>query len=495
MIPRRRFLFAPLAWPFASGAGAAVTPRPTKAIALLPGNWADPTILKNGPDYYMTHSSFQRQPGLLIWHSRDLRRWKPVGHAVLNQKGAIWAPDLIKHQGRYYIYYPVVDAGKFANWVVTADSPTGPWSAPQPIGAGHIDPGHVVGDDGKRYIHLSGGRVVEMSADGLRATTAPKQVYEGWPIPEDWAIECVCLESPKLLKRGGWYYLTSAQGGTAGPSVSHMVISARSRTPVGPWENSPYNPIIRTWSREELWWSKGHGTLVEGPEGEWYCVLHGFRNGHRTLGRCTLVEPVEWTADGWFRAGARWPRGWDNAVKIDMPMSDDFRGKQLGVQWYFHQHYDPARFALTGDALQMEGVGDDPGQSRTLCVAPLHTSYEIETEVEVEGNAVAGLMLFCNANEYLGLSVSKENVVRRPQKGYRRYGRTDEPAIGSSRAGLKIVNDAQDVRFYFKEGARPWRVMQPAMEISGGGVVQAALFVSGAGRGRFRCFRYQPLRG
>jgi hypothetical protein len=81
-----------------------------------------------------------------------------------------------------------------------------------------------------------------------------------------------------------------------------MVVSARSKGPLGPWENSPYNPIIRTWDRDEAWWSKGHGTLVEGPGENWYCVLHGYMNGYRTLGRCTLIEPIEWTDDGWFRA-------------------------------------------------------------------------------------------------------------------------------------------------------------------------------------------------
>ncbi|MCU0246306.1 MAG: family 43 glycosylhydrolase [Bryobacter sp.] len=488
----RRHALASLTFPALCRA-AAVPPRPTKSVPLLLGNWADPTILKDGNEYYMTHSSFQRQPGLLIWRSRDLRRWKPVGHAAVNQKGSIWAPELIRHGGRYFLYYPLVDGGKSSNWVTTADSPAGPWSTPEPIGAGNIDPGHIVGEDGKRYIHLSGGRVVEMSPEGTRAATEPKQIYEGWAIPPDWAIECVCLESPKLLKRGGWYHLMSAQGGTAGPSVSHMVISARSRTPVGPWENSPYNPIIRTWSREEPWWSKGHGTLVEGPEGQWYCVLHGFLNGQRTLGRCTLIEPVEWTADGWYRAVARWPRGWEKSVRVDLPLSDDFRGKQLGIQWSFHQLYDPSRFTLTGDSLELQAKGVDAGESQPLCVVPLHPAYELEVEVEAVGEALAGLMLFSSANEYLGLAISQTGVIRRVQKGYRRYPRTAEPSIGGTRAALRIVNDRQDVRFYYRNGASEWKVMQPAAEISAGGVVQAALFASGAGAGRFRGFRYRAI--
>ena len=71
MNSRRQFLKLPAPWLLAAGARAAIPPRPTKAIPLLLGNWADPSILKDGSDYYMTHSSFDHQPGLLVWHSKQ----------------------------------------------------------------------------------------------------------------------------------------------------------------------------------------------------------------------------------------------------------------------------------------------------------------------------------------------------------------------------------------------------------------------------------------
>ena len=472
-------------------------PRPTQAKPLLIGNWADPSILKDGDDYYMTHSSFDFQPGLLVWHSQDLRTWRPISHAVMNQEGSIWAPDLVKHQGRFYLYYPAAGT----NWVVTADSPRGPWSPPRSIGVGHIDPGHVVGDDGKRYVHLSGGHAVEMAADGLQALTAPKVVYAGWPIPQDWAVECFCLESPKLTKRNSWYYLTSAEGGTAGVSTSHMVVSARSRNPLGPWENSPHNPVIRTWSRDERWWSKGHGTLVEGPGDQWYCVLHGWMNGYTTLGRCTLIEPIQWTEDGWFRAADRWPSGWDRAVKVAMPMSDEFDGDRLGIQWQFFRHYDADRFKVADGRLTLQALGTHPGDSLPLCVMPLDRAYEVETEVEAQGQATAGLLLFFSPQVYIGLSISAEGIVRRVQEAFQRYGGTEEPRLDRSRVAIRIVNDKQDVRFYYRDDAGSWRIMQPSMEISGahhnaiGGwhAVRPALFVSGKGQAQFSYFCYRPL--
>ena len=472
-----------------------MTPRPTEARPLLIGNWADPTVLKDGDNYYMTHSSFEFQPGLLIWQSNDLRSWRPVAHAVVNQDGSIWAPDLVKHDGRFYIYYPAAGT----NWVVTADRITGPWSKPVSIGAGRIDPGHVVDDEGRRYVHLSGGYAVEVSADGRKAITPATQVYEGWPIPRDWTIECFCLESPKLTKRGEWYYLTSAQGGTSGPATSHMVVSARSNGPLGPWENSPHNPIIRTWDRDEAGWSKGHGTLVEGPGNDWYCVLHGYLNGYRTLGRCTLIEPIRWTADGWFRAVDRWPdEAEDFRGEAVMPLGDEFDGGRLGLQWQFHRQFDDARYELESDSLVLNGFGDKPGLSQPLSMMAMHRAYEIETEVELTGDGLAGLMLFGAPDVYIGLAISPEEKLLRVQEGFRRYGRTDEPEIGRSNVTLRIVNDKQDVRFYCKSPDGQWIILQPGMDVSsmttvGWHALRPALFATGAARARFHYFRYQPL--
>jgi xylan 1,4-beta-xylosidase len=105
-----------------------------------------------------------------------------------------------------------------------------------------------------------------------------------------------------LLRHGDYFYLVTAVGGTAGPPTGHMVIAARSKSIHGPWEHCPHNPIVRTTSAAEPWWSRGHASLVEGPGGDWWMIYHAYENGFRTLGRQALLEPIEWTDDGWFRA-------------------------------------------------------------------------------------------------------------------------------------------------------------------------------------------------
>ena len=125
---------------------------------ILSGDHPDPSILKDGDDYYMTFSSFESVPGIHIWHSRDLVNWRPVTAALTTNIGSVWAPELIKHEGRFYCYIPARFPEYRSNYVIWADRIEGPWSAPIDLKLpAHIDPGHIVGEDGKRYLFLNGG--------------------------------------------------------------------------------------------------------------------------------------------------------------------------------------------------------------------------------------------------------------------------------------------------------------------------------------------------
>ena len=206
------------------------------------GDYPDPSLLVDGNDYYVVHSSFEYYPGLTIWHSKDLINWTPVTNALTKYVGSVWAPDLVKYNNQYYIYFPANNT----NYVIVSDSIGGRWSDPIDLKVGNIDPGHVVDDNGNRYLYFSSGGYVPLSNDGLSVAGDFQHSYDGWPIPRDWTIECFCMEGPKFFKRGEYYYITVAEGGTAGPATGHMVISARSKSPLGPWEKSIYlvSPVL-----------------------------------------------------------------------------------------------------------------------------------------------------------------------------------------------------------------------------------------------------------
>lgn len=322
---------------------------------ILPGDYPDPSILRDGKDYYMTHSPFYYAPGFLIWHSQDLEHWEPVCRAMTEWQGSAMAPDLVKYGERYYIYYPAAGT----NWVIWADRIQGPWSEPVDLKVGGIDPGHIVDKDGNRFLYVSEGKVVPLAKDGLSVSGEVTKVYDGWPIPKHWVTEGMYLESPKLFFHDGYYYLVSAEGGTAGPATSHMIVMARSKSVLGPWENSPFNPLVHTYSANDNWWSKGHGTLVDDVNGNWWVVYHAYANGYHTLGRQTLIEPIEWTSDGWCRTAEKPKSRLDSQSDIEhgIKLSDDFAGPELGMQWTFWKEYAPKALKFDKNTLWLDAKG------------------------------------------------------------------------------------------------------------------------------------------
>ncbi len=113
---------------------------------ILAGDFPDPTIMRDGKDYYMTHSSMYYVPGLLVFHSTDLVIWEPISNALNTYIASVWAPDMCKYKDKFYIYFTVAGKG---NFVVYADTPYGPWSKPVDLKLDGIDPGHVVDDNGQ----------------------------------------------------------------------------------------------------------------------------------------------------------------------------------------------------------------------------------------------------------------------------------------------------------------------------------------------------------
>lgn len=443
---------------------------------IVPGDHPDPTIIKDGDDYYMTFSSFYSYPGLVIWHSKDLVNWSPVGPTLFKPLGAIWAVDLCKHEDRYYIYIPANPDDKgWSIFVIWADDIRGPWSDPIDMKIpGCIDPGHIVGEDGHRYLFVNGVRKIRLTDDGLAAAGELEHAYSPWRYPEDWVVENFAPEGPKLLRRGDWFYLVTAVGGTAGPPTGHMVIAARSRSIHGPWEHCPQNPLVRTLSADEPWWSRGHATLVEGPQGDWWMVYHGYENGFRTLGRQTLLEPIEWTDDGWFRAKGgdlslpmQRPQGKKQNTISGLELSDDFSRNRFGVQWAFHKPADDEmqRVHYEERALRVACRGQSPIDSAPLTCIPVDRAYEVEVAMDLSGNAEGGLLLFYSHKAFVGLGFSRQHIKTFQYAEEQSWFR--QPAdTGSLR--VRMVNRDNVVTYHYsKDGGETWEQHGHRMEVSG----------------------------
>jgi xylan 1,4-beta-xylosidase len=481
---------------------------------VLPGDRPDPSVLRVGDVYYLTHSSFDASPGLTIWRSPDLVNWTFVTCALPQPLSTVFAPDFVEHDGRFHIYIPFIPSGwsdavtEPQIWVITADSPEGPWSEPVFTGVtGAIDPGHVAGEDGERYLFVSGIRRARLSADGLAAVTELEHAYDGWRYPDEWITEAYALEGPKFFHRGDWLYLVSAVGGTAGPATGHMVIVARSRSVLGPWENSPHNPVARTWSPEEAWWSRGHATIIEAADGAWWMMSHGYEAGYRTLGRQALLEPIEWTEDGWPVAPARdlWaalakPAGAGMPIAVPAP-SDDFTGPAWGERWVFDDPGpDEAARARFVDGLVLRGKGASPAESSPLTTWAMDRAYEIEVELEVRGDAHGGLLLYFNPRMYFGMGWDG-SAMASYAGGVRTHWR--EPAESGPVIRLRLVNDHNIVTGWHCAPGREWVRHGVRYDVAGAHAatmsdlksLRPALFATGDGEIVFRTFRYRAIGG
>ena len=410
------------------------TPKPAQEsgqtewpMAIFAGDYPDPSILVDGEDYYMTFTTNYWLPALPIWHSTDLVNWEPIGHALDTYVGTVWAPEFRKEDGKYIIYFPA-DGKIYAVW---ADNVRGPWSEPVNLGINAIDPGLAVADDGSRCLFVNGGRMIHLTEDGLNTVGELEDAYDAWPIPDDWVVECECLESPKIVQRGDWYYIVSAQGGTAGPATSHMAVVCRSRSITGPWEQSPYNPVVHTWSADEKWWSKGHGTLFADAKGEWWMVYHAYRKGYYTLGRHTLLEPMKWTDDGWpvFDADSHRP----------LPAKKEINRNARDIQWLAWKGNENMQSAIVGDSC-----------------------YTFTGHVTLSADGEAGLLLSYNGNVFSGITADANafhlwHIGKQIDEMPNPYG-TD--------VWLRIVNDRQQVTLYAGRSPRRMKLIGNPLDVS-----------------------------
>ena len=459
---------------------------------ILSGDYPDPSIMRDGKDYYMTHSPFYYMPGFLIWHSQDLMNWEPVCRVMPEYDGSAMAPDLLKYGDTFYIYYPAAGT----NWVIWAKDIKGPWSKPVDLKVSGIDPGHIVDKQGNRYLYVDKGEVIRLTEDGLSTIGKKQKVYEGWLYPDKWDTECMCLESPKLNYHNGYYYLTSAQGGTAGPATSHMVVSARSKSIMGPWENSPYNPVVHTYSATDNWWSKGHGTLIDDVNGNWWIVYHAYAKGYHTLGRQTLIEPIEWTADGWYRtkstATSIKP---DKQIKHGIELSDDFNEANLGLQWTFWKEYVPKALTFDNGTLWMKAKGRTPADGRLLLTTAEDKHYETQVEINIGNGNTGGLVLFYNENAYAGVvSDGKKFIV------YQNASKQLElPNELGKRFIAKIHNQGNNLRIMVSKDSKEWITLAENVDVSqmhhnnyhGFYALRIGLLSAGKGRAGFKQFRYK----
>lgn len=287
---------------------------------ILQGCYPDPSICRKGEDYYLVCSSFAINPGVPIFHSKDLVNWKQIGH-VLDRpsqlkvedtgiSAGIYAPT-IRYNPANETFYMITTqfAGGIGNMVVKTKNPMQGWSDPIKLNFEGIDPDIFFDDNGKAYIAhndapekalYEGHRVIKVweydtEKDQVIPGTAKVVVNGGVDISK----KPIWIEAPHLYKKDGKYYLMCAEGGTGG---WHSEVIFISDSPKGPFKPAPENPILSQRHLpadrpEKVDWA-GHADLVEGPDGKYYGVFLAIRPNESNMvntGRETFILPVDWS--------------------------------------------------------------------------------------------------------------------------------------------------------------------------------------------------------
>ncbi len=355
------------------------------ANPVLRGFHADPSFCRVGEVYYIATSTFEWYPGVLIYRSTDLQNWSLAGRplrraAQLDMRGnpdscGVWAPCLSYADGKFWLVYTDVKrlSGAFKdahNYIVTAENVEGEWSDPSYVNSSGFDPSLFHDEDGRKWFlnmrwnHRGRGTGVNPahdSFDGIEVQEwspdagligVPRVIYAG--------TDLGLTEAPHLFKRNGWYYLTTAEGGTG---YDHAVTLARARRIFGPYETHPDQHVMtaRFASAHGLQ-RVGHGQYVETADGAgWHSFLCGRpvagpRGRFCATGRETGLARVVWRDDWMYlEAGGLLPpvgQGARGGVAVEY----DLTGPQLPDDFQWLRTPQPERiFTMTGAALRLIG--------------------------------------------------------------------------------------------------------------------------------------------
>ncbi|KJZ20788.1 glycoside hydrolase family 43 protein [Loktanella sp. S4079] len=522
---------------------------------ILPGFNADPSFCRVGEDYYIAVSTFEWYPGVQIYHSRDLVNWELVARplnraALLDMRGngdscGIWAPCLSYADGKFWLVYTDVKRldGAFKdapNYITTCETIDGEWSDPWYVNSSGFDPSLFHDDDGRKYFmnmqwnHRgpgTGGNPAHASFDGiLLQEWSPDKGLFG-PVRNIYAgTERGLTEAPHIFKRNGYYYLTTAEGGTG---YNHAVSLARSKDIWGPYENHPEMHVICAEGSDGPIQRTGHGQYVETHWGGHYHTflmgrpLQGPDGPFCALGRETGIEEVVWRDDWlYLKSGGMVPREMvpaptDATPRLPTPVLRKLGGA-LPPEFQWLRTPETARiFREEENALVLigrESIGSWFEQS-LVARRQEHHAYIAETTVEFSPDTyqqAAGLTTYYNRHKFHAALVTHKSGVGRVLSLMSCPGDwpdaaltypAEDVALQDGPIELRVDVNGATQQFYFKQ-AGDWVAFGPGLDASvisdeggrgehgsftGAFVGMVAFDITGQGKeARFDRFDYLP---
>ena len=293
----------------------------------------DPAMAKEGDTHYLYSSG----PGITFYMSKDMKAWELGGRVFPGNppwalevngrfNGHIWAPDISRHDGKYYLYFSVSAPGSISsaigltiNKTLNPKSPDYKWedqgiilkSVPNRDLWNAIDPNIVVDEEGTPWMSFgsfwSGIKLVKLDAS-WKALAEPQEwhslakrqrsvlVDDGTPGPAE-------IEGPFIFKKGDYYYLFVSWGLCCrGSASTYRIMVGRSKDVRGPYLD-----------KEGINMAQGGGTLLLGGDKDWagrggnsaytidgkdYLVFHAYEVADNGLQKLKIAE-LKWDAGQW----------------------------------------------------------------------------------------------------------------------------------------------------------------------------------------------------
>lgn len=496
---------------------------------ILPGFNPDPCICRRGEDYYLAVSTFEWLPGIPIYHSRDLRHWELYSHVITSEEQAdlkrlpsakgIWAPCLTycQEEDLFYVVYGVMNSMNARyfdvdNYLVTARDLRGPWSAPVYLHSAGFDASLFHDSDGRKYLvsldwetrenYEKPGVIclVEYDPEKREIVGYPKRIWRG-------GTDRGCIEAPHLTKRGSYYYLMCAEGGTG---YNHCVTMARSASVDGPYEGDPANPIVTSapgpsYERHDPDHLKpkyfnpgsplqksGHGSYVDLPNGETYlvhlCARPFVPELRCTLGRETAIQKMAWTEDGWLRMADGGNLAQVEVPEPDLPECplpqppafDGFDGEELG-SFYYAPRLQPRSFAdlrARPGFVRLRGQESLTSLHKVSLLARKLTSLRARVTTKMDfapqvPQHSAGLILYYDNMNYLHLCKYRSEtlggdalLVVRMVNGVRTQWLDERAPVGEGPVWLRLHIRDRACWFQWSGDGEAYRDIGPRFDIS-----------------------------
>ena len=276
-----------------------IAPDHNEYAARNPLFWADypdPDIIRVGEYYYLVTTTMHLMPGAPIMRSKDLQHWETVSYLFDELKDipaydlnggtkygqGQWATSLRYHKGKFYALF--VTNGVPGSWIYTTEDPAKGWTLHSHLKGFYHDASLFFDDDDRVYVFSGSGSVdiTELEADlskekegGFKRHLEVQDTYDHG-----------LLEGSRVIKHNGYYYLIMISW----PRTGRHQLAYRAKSLDGRWEKRD----ILTDNFDQIG-NVGQGTIVDGPNGEWYGVIFQDRGG---VGRILTLSPVRWV-DGW----------------------------------------------------------------------------------------------------------------------------------------------------------------------------------------------------